>query len=140
MPLSRRVAAFNRRVTNRITGPFAGRLPGFGVIHHTGRTSGRRYHTPVNVFDVPDGYVVPLTYGPDAEWVKNVVAAGGAELERRGRRLPVRAGPVFHDEQRSEVPAAVRPVLRGVGVADFLRLLPEPGPPPAADGPPDPTD
>ena len=28
----------------------AGRAPGFGIIHHVGRKSGRRYETVVNVF------------------------------------------------------------------------------------------
>ena len=43
MVLSKRVAAFNNRVTNRITGPVAGHLPGFGIVIHTGRKSGREY-------------------------------------------------------------------------------------------------
>jgi hypothetical protein len=45
MVLSRRVATFNRQVTNRVTGPFAHRLPGFGVVVHVGRKSGREYRT-----------------------------------------------------------------------------------------------
>jgi hypothetical protein len=35
------VAAFNSVVTNRITGRFAARLPGFGILTHVGRKSGR---------------------------------------------------------------------------------------------------
>lgn len=50
MPVPRWVATVNRRVTNHITGAAATRLPGFGVITHTGRRSGGRYRTPVNVF------------------------------------------------------------------------------------------
>jgi len=38
------VAAFNLAVTNRITSRFADRLPGFGVLTHVGRKSGR--HAP----------------------------------------------------------------------------------------------
>ena len=41
VPISKNVARFNRRVTNRITGTFADRLPGFAILHHVGRTSGR---------------------------------------------------------------------------------------------------
>ena len=44
------VAAFNLAVTNRITSRFAARLPGFGILTHVGRKSGRIYGTPVNVF------------------------------------------------------------------------------------------
>jgi deazaflavin-dependent oxidoreductase (nitroreductase family) len=116
------VARANRRVTNRITGPFAKRLPGFGVIVHTGRKSKRQYRTPVNVFDAPGGYVVALTYGPDSDWVKNVLAAGGCGLERRGRTEQVTAPQLFRDEARREVPPVVRPVLRLFGVSDFMRL------------------
>jgi len=47
------VAAFNLTVTNRITSRFADRLPGFGILTHVGRKSGRVYHTPVNVFREP---------------------------------------------------------------------------------------
>src|SRR6266446_6567317 len=41
------VAAFNLAITNRITSRFAARLPGFGILTHVGRKSGRLYHTPV---------------------------------------------------------------------------------------------
>jgi hypothetical protein len=57
------VAAFNLAVTNRITSRFAARLPGFGILTHVGRKSGRVYRTPVNVFRVPEGFLIALTYG-----------------------------------------------------------------------------
>jgi hypothetical protein len=50
MVLGRRIAIFNRHVTNRVLGPVAPWLPGFGIVVHTGRKSGRTYRTPVNVF------------------------------------------------------------------------------------------
>ena len=80
------VAAFNLAVTNRITGRFADRLLGFGILTHAGRKSGRVYRTPVNVFRAPEGFLIALTYGRESEWVKNVLAAGGCELETRGVR------------------------------------------------------
>ena len=75
------VAAFNVAVTNRITSRFAARLPGFGIVTHAGRKSGKLYRTPVNVFRGPEGFLIALTYGRDSEWVKNVLAAGGCQLE-----------------------------------------------------------
>ena len=120
--LGRRVAHFNRRVTNRLTLPLAPWLPGFGVIIHTGRTSQRQYRTPVNVFKTPDGYVVALTYGRESDWVKNVQAAGGCELITRGRQYRLTAPQIVHDESRSLVAAITRPILRFMRVADFLRL------------------
>jgi deazaflavin-dependent oxidoreductase (nitroreductase family) len=122
MPLPRGLAAFNRRVTNRITGPFAGRLPGFGIVVHRGRRSHHEYRTPVNVFVATGGYVVALTYGADSDWIKNVLAAGGCELVTRGRTVPLTTPELFHDETRRHVPRLVRPILRTLGVADFMRL------------------
>lgn len=122
MPIPKSVATFNRTVTNRITGPFANRLPGFGVVVHVGRKSGKHYRTPVNAFARPDGFVVALTYGADSDWVKNVLAAGGCEIESRGHVHRLTAPVVIHDEQQQEVPGAVRPILRALGVDDFLRL------------------
>ncbi|SES25438.1 deazaflavin-dependent oxidoreductase, nitroreductase family [Pedococcus cremeus] len=118
------VARFNRRVTNRVTTPVLRRLPGFGVVHHVGRRSGRPYRTPVNIFEVDGDYVVALTYGRETDWVRNVVAAGGCELEVRGRRVRCTAPRLEHDPTAGRIRLPERPVLRLLGVADFLRLTP----------------
>jgi deazaflavin-dependent oxidoreductase (nitroreductase family) len=120
--LGRRVAHFNRRFTNQLTRTLAGRLPGFGVVLHTGRRSGRRYETPVNVFKDRDGYVIALTYGADADWVKNVLASGTCELVTRGSRHQLRSAGIVRDESRGAVPWFVRGVLRLLRVSDFLYL------------------
>jgi deazaflavin-dependent oxidoreductase (nitroreductase family) len=112
----------NRVLTNRITGLFAGHVPGFGVIVHQGRRSGRQYRTPVNVFGVPGGYLVALTYGTDSDWVKNVLAGNGCVLEVRGRRVRLVDPRIVRDESRRGVPPVVRTVLGLLGVSDFLRL------------------
>jgi deazaflavin-dependent oxidoreductase (nitroreductase family) len=124
VPLSRGIARFNERVTNRLTRPLVPHLPGFGLVIHTGRRSGRVYRTPVNVFRSDGGYVIALTYGASAEWVKNILAAGGCELVTRGRSHLLAEPEVFHDKSGGSVPGVVRPVLRAIGVADFLRLRP----------------
>jgi deazaflavin-dependent oxidoreductase (nitroreductase family) len=98
--LGRRIAHFNRRVTNRVTGPLAPWLPGFGVVVHSGRKSGREYRTPVNVFRHGGGYVIALTYGAEADWVRNVLAAGRATLLTRGGRLELTGPELVHDESR----------------------------------------
>jgi len=122
MPLGRRMADFNRRLTNRLAVGPAAHLPGFGVVVHVGRRSGRRYRTPVNLFSIDDRYVVALTYGREAEWVKNVWAAGGCEIVTRGRTVRLGSPRIYHDESRAAVPPPVRLVLRLVRVADFLEL------------------
>jgi deazaflavin-dependent oxidoreductase (nitroreductase family) len=105
------VAAFNVAVTNRITSRFAGRLPGFGILTHVGRKSGRVHRTPVNVFRAPEGFLIALTYGRDSEWVKNVLAAGGCELETRGVKYQLSAPTIVHDPTRRRFPLFVRIVL-----------------------------
>jgi deazaflavin-dependent oxidoreductase (nitroreductase family) len=121
--LGRRVAHFNRRVTNRLTRPLARWLPGFGVVVHTGRKSKRRYQTPVNLFRAADGYLIALTYGLESEWVRNVLAAGGCELITRRSRTRVTSPQIRHDERQRLVPPPIRPVLRLLRVTDFMHLL-----------------
>jgi deazaflavin-dependent oxidoreductase (nitroreductase family) len=116
------VAAFNLAVTNRITSRFAARLPGFGILTHVGRKSGRLYHTPVNVFRAPDGFLIALTYGRDSEWVKNVDAAGGCELETRGVRYLLSAPTIVHDPTLRRFPLLVRMILGIIGANDFMQL------------------
>ena len=122
MPLPRSLARFNLVATNRVTGLVAGRLPGFALVRHVGRRSGRIRSTPVNVFRAGDDYVVALTYGRDSQWVRNVLAADGCEVITAGRRVRL-AGPVIvTDPGRRLVPAPVRPILAAIGVEDFLVL------------------
>jgi deazaflavin-dependent oxidoreductase (nitroreductase family) len=116
------MAAFNRQVTNRVLGGVATRLPGFGVVLHVGRRSGRHYRTPVNVFRTASGYVFALTYGSGAEWVRNVVAAKGCELVTRGRTVALRNPSLHRDERRSRMPPHVRAVLGLAHVDEFLEL------------------
>lgn len=122
MPAPRSLARFNRRVTNRLLGRLATRLPGFGIVVHTGRKTQRQYRTPVNVFSRPGGYVIALTYGSNSEWVRNVLASGGCTLETRGRALRLSRPHLFHDERRCSVPAPVRLIMGLVNVSDFLEL------------------
>ncbi len=76
MQLPRRLARFNKVVTNRVFGPLAGRVPPWIVVEHVGRRSGRVYHVVVWAFPYRNDLVIALTYGPRADWVQNVVNAG----------------------------------------------------------------
>lgn len=116
------VAAFNLAVTNRISSLFAGRLPGFGILIHVGRKSGQAYRTPVNVFRTPDGFMIALTYGLQAHWVQNVLAAGGCRLETRRVLYRLSTPTIVHDPTRRRFPFPVRIVLRIIGATDFIQL------------------
>jgi deazaflavin-dependent oxidoreductase (nitroreductase family) len=123
MSPSRRVARFNRVVTNPILGRIARWLPGLGVIYHRGRTSGRSYHTPVNVFRRGnDGYIIALTYSSRADWVKNVLAAGECDLYTRGQRHHLVNPILYTDTVRSGIPQPIRAALAMTKVSEFLAL------------------
>ncbi|HEX4221318.1 MAG TPA: nitroreductase family deazaflavin-dependent oxidoreductase [Pseudonocardiaceae bacterium] len=122
MVAPRGLARFNRHVTNRVLGPIAPIAPGFGMLVHTGRKSGRTFRTPVNIFRTEDGYVVALTYGPRCDWVRNVLAAGGCDAVIRGRTVHLGEPELVHDPRRSRIPAFTRPIMAAFGVDDFLLL------------------
>ncbi len=122
MPLPERLARFNRRVTNRIAGLFAGRAPGFSVIIHMGRRSGKTYRTPILTFRDGDGYRIALTYGDGADWVRNILAAGGCDLLTRGRVIHLTDPRVINDPGYRWAPPPVRLALRLVGAPLSLRL------------------
>lgn len=113
---------FTTKVFNPISRHVAGWLPGFGILIYRGRTSGRAYRTPMNVFRHGDEYVLALTYGPDVQWVKNVMAAGGCQLVTRGRTLRLVAPRLFTDPGRRLMPQPVRFFLGLMRVAEFMEL------------------
>jgi deazaflavin-dependent oxidoreductase (nitroreductase family) len=126
MALPRSIARFNSRATNRFTRLFAGRLPGFGIVSHVGRRSGRTYRTPVNVFRDGERYVIALTYGAESEWVKNAMAAGGCALRTRGRTVQLTDPRIVTDSGTSLMPAAIRPILSLIRVTEFMVMKPRP--------------
>ena len=80
MPYPRWLAKFNKRVFNpRQVG--SGKYP---VITHVGRVSGRTYQTPLDAFSTTTGYVLVARYGPESDWVRNILAAGTATLRIDG--------------------------------------------------------
>jgi hypothetical protein len=67
--------------------------------------------------------VIALTYGSSADWVRNVLAAGGCELESRRRHYQLGAPRLYRDENASDMPAFIRFMLRRVIKApEFLSL------------------
>jgi deazaflavin-dependent oxidoreductase (nitroreductase family) len=126
-----RLARFNRLGPNRVIGMVAGRrLSPVALVVHRGRRSGRPYRTPVLPLPLGDGFLVSLPYGARRDWVRNVLAAGGATMRRGGRSL-VLTDPRLLDAAAAAplLPAALRPALRLAPRIRFLRLSPGgPGP------------
>ena len=121
MPLPQSLARFNKKVTNRVTRPFVTWLPGFGLVFHKGRKSGRVYSNPVNVFRSPDGFDLALTYG-EGDWVKNMLAAGGGQVLTRRVTHDVTNPRIVDDLEQANVPSPVRFILRKLDVNQFLRV------------------
>ncbi len=113
---------FTNRIVNPISRRVAGHLPWFGIIVVPGRTSGLTRRVPMNVFRDGEDYVFALTYGTDVDWVKNVLAADGCQLETRGRIVALRDPVVVHDPSRRLMPWLVRTFLGVMRVTDFVRM------------------
>lgn len=115
---------FARDVSNPQLLKTAGR-PGAiaAVLRHVGRSSGRRYETPVTAVVAPGGFVIALTYGANTDWMKNLLAAGSAVLVHDGQMHPVdRPEVVLLAEAVEYFPPRVRSALRLFGVQECVRL------------------
>lgn len=93
------VRRMNKAVMNPMQLKSAG-TPGAyaSVLEHEGRTSGRRYRTPIVAEVTDDGFVIALPYGDRADWVRNVIAAGRATLTHEAE--------TYHLDQPTLVPMA----------------------------------
>ncbi len=111
------------RYADPILRPLASRAPVFGVITHRGRTSGRTYRTPINVFRRGDDYLFFLTYGSDVQWVKNVLAAGSCSLETQGKVVHLVEPELITDPELGPAPVLVRFIEgRIAGATRYLRM------------------
>lgn len=122
MPLSRNVARFNRRALNRLTINVANKLPGFAIVIHTGRKSGKVYRTPVNAFPRGNEYIIALTYGSDTDWVRHVLSAGGCEIETQRRHIRLTNPRLMKDPDISWARFPVRQILGLINAPEYLRL------------------
>lgn len=117
-----RLRPFATRFVNPVTRLFAGWMPGFAILTYKGRSTGRTYHLPINVFRRGDHYIFFLTYGSGSQWVKNVLAAGGCDMRRMGRDIHLVEPELIVDPALSLVPRAVRFVGRFGRVTEFVRM------------------
>ncbi len=123
-PVQDAIRRMNRSVTNPRVLATAGQ-PGASasVVHHVGRRSGASYRTPVVAVPAEDGFVMALPYGPRADWVRNVLAAGSASIEHEGGHAPVdRPELVSADVVNPLFPRKEQLMHRFYGVDDFLRV------------------
>jgi deazaflavin-dependent oxidoreductase (nitroreductase family) len=118
------------RITAPLSRPLAGRrfLPLWAIVHHRGRRSGRSYAVPVAIRASDDAFTIPLPWGENSQWVRNVLAAGECTIRWRGsdhhasapRVIPLAEGAsAFHPVQRAILGVAgVRLLLRAGRAGD----------------------
>ena len=98
MPYPRWLAKINRLVFN----PREVRRGKRPVVAHTGRSSGTTYRTPLDAHPTKGGYVLVVRYGPESDWVRNTLAAGGATLRVDDQTLPLTAPRLATQEEAVE--------------------------------------
>ncbi|PEG57662.1 nitroreductase family deazaflavin-dependent oxidoreductase [Mycolicibacterium boenickei] len=105
------IAQFNKYVTNPLQRLWAPWLPYMAVIEHTGRKSGKPYRTPVMAFIDSRSVRVVLNYGTQSDWVRNVRAAGAADVVHRGRRYRLSEPRIIPaTDQKARFVASLAPV------------------------------
>ena len=75
---------FQIKYINPVAVPIARFTPGITVITHRGRKSGRRLETAVSAYRKGHTVAIMLGHGK-TNWVKNILAAGEADIRLRGR-------------------------------------------------------
>ena len=107
---------FQIKYLNPAFGPVLRHLPTFGLVTHVGRKSGTRYETVVSPLRKGNVVAIGLIHGK-TNWVKNVLAAGEADI-RMGRKdlhlINPRLVPAGGDT--SGLPRAARAINRRAGV------------------------
>ena len=93
------------------------------VIEHTGRRSGKSYSTPIVADRVGDDIIVPLPYGTQVDWVRNVLTAGRATIVRKGETFATDSPQIIADtEALPLLPRDRRRSFERVGIGHFLSM------------------
>ncbi|MEX1171646.1 MAG: nitroreductase/quinone reductase family protein [Chloroflexota bacterium] len=93
------------------------------IIRHRGRRTGRLLETPVDVVRDADDFFIALPYGRQTQWLRNVLAAGSAEIVTDGATIAVE-GPelLVMSTVTHHFPEADQRSFQVFGTTDCLRL------------------
>lgn len=119
-----RMLTFDKYVANRIARRFAhfSHSP-YAVVHHVGRRSGKAYETPIMGEPMGDDVVIALTYGPEVDWYRNVLAAGHATFLWLGKVYTIeKTEPIVKQAALPAFPLPLRSILRILGTQHFVRV------------------
>jgi deazaflavin-dependent oxidoreductase (nitroreductase family) len=119
-----RIRVFNKYVTNRVLRLFTYLPAGpFAIMRHAGRRSGKQYDTVLMVWQRPQGFVIALTYGPQVDWYRNLLAAEGGSVYWHRHEYPIgKPEPVDAKIALTAFPLPFRFVLGRRGLHDFVQV------------------
>jgi deazaflavin-dependent oxidoreductase (nitroreductase family) len=134
------------RPMTRILNPLMRKLAGrrhvrmAAAIRHVGRKSGRAFMTPAGARVSGGVAVIPLTFGNQSDWSRNVRAAGGCSITVDGREYAADEPEFVDRRDAGPLLAAMfgpmeRAGFRLLGIKQYLRLRVVPA---EAAGPGDP--
>ena len=123
----------NKRVLNPLMLHLAGRPHWYAArLEHVGRRSGKRYATPVVALPVDGGFAIPLPYGPDVDWRRNLQAAGSGILQVDGVRHPISAPRIVAVDDLPDLTPWWRALSRVYAIRQWLVVTTVAAQPPAA--------
>jgi deazaflavin-dependent oxidoreductase (nitroreductase family) len=120
-----RLRGLATRYFNPLAARFAGSrvFPIFALLRHRGRRSGRAFVTPVAARPYPGGFIIPLTFGTEADWFQNLQAADGGGIRWKGVEHTLIAPEVIKFEEGMTVYNPLeRAIMPLIGVTSFARL------------------
>lgn len=119
-----RIKRFNHRWLNPWMLHLAGGPHWYaGRLEHRGRQTGRPYATPLWVDAVPGGFAMPLPYGREVDWARNLLAAGDGFLQDHGVRYHVGNPRIMPAVQLlPELPLLTHRIVATYGIRDFMRV------------------
>lgn len=109
------------QVNKRVFNPRALENGKWKVISHVGRSSGRRYRTPLDGFEVDDTYLFILVYGSRSDWVQNILASGEATLETGDEVLDLASPRILPAETAWKI-LGEKPNTAFVKVDEYLQM------------------
>ena len=114
----------NKRYINPLMLKFAGRRYNpQGIIYHEGRKSGRSYSTPVGIEPVTEGFIIPLSYGADVDWCRNILAAGQCTIQWHGNNYTVIEPALMSaTDVITELSQIRQRIFRMIGVQHVLKV------------------
>ena len=100
---------------------FSGRSSHDALLHHVGRRSGTTYATPLTAHRSEATIIIPMPYGTETDWLRNLQAAGQGVVELEGRSFTVNEPEAVPIDE--VMPLLPPPVARRVKLHDTEHAL-----------------